>query len=296
MPGKKRKKTYGLPIALILLVMIILVVTYFIYSLHMLGTSEHEESIEILRGEEGADSLTESEDQIVDPFDDDPDDVMKETAAGEDTENSDRDGTNDNDRKEGELKVIADGDDLLALVTKETKLKKDYEPEDLVAIPAYMNPYYDMKIRAVAFDYLESMWHAAKSDGVVLSIRSAYRSYSTQEKLFEDYASRHGIEEANRFSARAGQSEHQLGTAVDFGGTGKDFTAAFAITDQGQWLAENAFRYGFVISYPEGKEHITGYIFEPWHYRFIGVDEALEWKKTGKTLKEYLEMKKQYPD
>ncbi len=192
-------------------------------------------------------------------------------------------------RPDQDLKVISDGDYLLALVTKETTLKAGYQPADLKAVPSYMNPSYQMYLRAEALEQLEKLWNAAKEDGVTLSIRSAYRSYETQKQLFKDYASRHGEEEASRFSARPGQSEHQLGTAVDFGGTEADFTARFGETEQGRWLADNAYKYGFAMSYPQGKEHITGYIYEPWHYRYIGVNHARQWKESGLTLKEYLE-------
>ncbi len=196
-------------------------------------------------------------------------------------------------RPEEDLKVISDGDYLLALVTKETTLKPGYQPADLKAVPSYMNPSYQMRLRAEALEHLEKLWNAASDDGVTLSIRSAYRSYETQKQLFKDYASRHGEEEANRFSARPGQSEHQLGTAVDFGGTGVDFTDRFGETEQGRWLADNAYKYGFAMSYPQGKEHITGYIYEPWHYRYIGVTHARQWKESGLTLKEYLEKQPQ---
>ncbi len=192
------------------------------------------------------------------------------------------------------LLVITDGDYLLALVVKDTTLKSDYVPPDLQTVPAHMKPAYSMQLRAKALEHLEKLFQAASADGVELAIRSAYRSYSTQKGLFLDYASRYGEEEANRFSARPGQSEHQLGTAVDFGGTSVDFKAAYGDTPQGQWLAENAWRFGFAMSYPAGKEHITGYIFEPWHYRYIGVAAAAEWRSSGKTLKEFLESKPQY--
>jgi D-alanyl-D-alanine carboxypeptidase len=192
------------------------------------------------------------------------------------------------------LLVVSSGDYLLALVIKDTTLKSDYVPANLVAVPAYMHPSYNMQLRKEALEHLESLWQAAKADGVTLHIRSAYRSYNTQKGLFNDYASRYGEEQANRFSARPGQSEHQLGTAVDFGGTSVDFKADYGQTPQGLWLAANAYKYGFAMSYAEGKEHITGYIYEPWHYRYIGVDAAAEWKASGKTLKEFLEGKPQY--
>ncbi|MDW7739129.1 MAG: M15 family metallopeptidase [Bacillota bacterium] len=201
----------------------------------------------------------------------------------------------DNENLSG-VKVVSDGDYLLALVTKETTLKSDYHPTDLSPIPAYMFPSRELYLREEALMYLTDLWNAAEADGVILKIISAYRSYSYQKSLFQSYANRYGETQANRFSARAGQSEHQLGTTVDFGGTDVDLKAAFARTEQGQWLAENAHRFGFVLSYPEGKEEITGYIFEPWHYRYIGVGAAAEWKAYGLTLNEYLDSKPQYYD
>ncbi|NLA46732.1 MAG: M15 family metallopeptidase, partial [Firmicutes bacterium] len=103
-------------------------------------------------------------------------------------------------------------------------------------------------------------------------------------------------EAANRFSARPGQSEHQLGTTVDFGGTSADWTTGFANTKQGKWLLNNAHLYGFALSYPEGKESVTGYIYEPWHFRYIGVAVAKEWKESGLVLCEFLKTKPQYFD
>ncbi len=254
----------------------------------------------------------EPEEQVIDdPFEDqeeEPDEreeLPSPCEAGEsedEQEETDAEPVEQNDREEGVsdqhneadgYKVIADGDYLLALVTKETTLKSSYSPADLRQIPSHMNPSYEMYLRSEALEHLEKLYHAAEEDGITLSIRSAYRSYSTQKGLFNDYANRYGEEEANRFSARPGQSEHQLGTTVDFGGTGADFTAAFGETDQGRWLAENAHKYGFALSYPQNKEHITGYIYEPWHFRYIGVEAAREWKESGLTLREYLEGKPQ---
>jgi LAS superfamily LD-carboxypeptidase LdcB len=197
---------------------------------------------------------------------------------------------------DAELKVISDGNDLLALVTKETTLKSSYAPTDLTRIPEYMYPARELWLREEAFQQLEKLWQAAADDGVTLTIISAYRSYDYQQALFQNYASSYGEEAANRFSARPGQSEHQLGTTVDFGGTAVDLKAAYADTDQGRWLAENAYKFGFAMSYPEGKEEITGYIFEPWHYRYIGPEAAAEWYAAGLSLKEFLQQKSQVFD
>lgn len=190
-----------------------------------------------------------------------------------------------------ELLVIEDGDDLFAPVNKQTTLKSDYEPQDLRSIPEYMNPERQMQLREPALRMLVALWHAAQFDGISLKVISAYRSYSYQGDLFQRYADNYGVEEANLFSARPGQSEHQLGTTVDFGGTAADLTAAFADTPQGLWLADHAHLFGFVMSYPEGSTEITGYIFEPWHFRYIGIEAALDLKRSDLTLTVYLNRK-----
>ncbi|MDY6827511.1 MAG: M15 family metallopeptidase [Bacillota bacterium] len=201
-------------------------------------------------------------------------------------------GSGEEAEKDG-LQVVADGDYLLALVTKDTILKSDYEPVDLVPVLDYMHPSRALYLRQEAMDNLEELWKSAEEEGVILHIISAYRSFSYQEGLFQSYADKYGVDAANRFSARPGQSEHQLGTVVDFGGTDVDLKEEFADTDQGHWLAENAHFYGFALSYPRGGEATTGYIFEPWHYRYIGREAAEQWKNSGKILQEFLQEKPQ---
>ncbi|MEW5785776.1 MAG: M15 family metallopeptidase [Bacillota bacterium] len=183
----------------------------------------------------------------------------------------------------GEKLEIADGDYLLALVTKLTTLG-GYAPSDLVTIPAEMihpsQRQWQYFLRREALEHLLIMAEAAREDGIELVLISAYRSYATQQTLFHDYAAAHGEEAANTFSARPGQSEHQLGTAVDFGGTASDRSQSFADTYPGIWLAENAHLYGFVMSYPAGATDVTGYIYEPWHFRYIGAAAAAAWKES----------------
>jgi LAS superfamily LD-carboxypeptidase LdcB len=197
------------------------------------------------------------------------------------------------DAEKDGLQVVADGDYLLALVTKDTTLRSDYEPVDLVPVPDYMHRSRPMQLRQEAMENLEELWSAAEQEGVILHIISAYRSFSYQEGLFQSYADKYGVNAANRFSARPGQSEHQLGTVVDFGGTTVDLKAEFADTDQGRWLVDHAHYYGFALSYPRGGEATTGYIFEPWHYRYIGREAAVQWKDSGKILQEFLQEKPQ---
>lgn len=224
---------------------------------------------------------------------------VDETEVLEPASDQDQDNPESTERPEpvdAELQVITDGNYLIALVTKETTLKSSYAPTDLLRIPDYMHPARELWLRKEAFGQLEKLWQAAIDDGVTLTIISAYRSYNYQQTLFQNYANNYGEEAANRFSARPGQSEHQLGTTVDFGGTAVDLKAAYADTDQGRWLAENAYKFGFAMSYPEGEEEITGYIFEPWHYRYIGPEAAAEWYEAGLSLKQFLQQKPQFFD
>ncbi|MDZ4132630.1 MAG: M15 family metallopeptidase [Dethiobacteria bacterium] len=266
------------------------------------GCAEPEADIPAEQAEEIEEPAQESESEAADDLpvtpveaEEEEESAEEENAASEsETSNQPPSSDSSSSQNQTPLLVVLEGDYLLALVIKDTTLKSDFVPANLVPVPAYMHPSYSMQLRNEALEYLEQLWQAAEADGVTLHIRSAYRSYNTQKKLFNDYASKYGEEQANRFSARPGQSEHQLGTAIDFGGTNVDFKADYGQTPQGLWLAANAYKYGFAMSYAEGKEHITGYIYEPWHYRYIGVEAAGEWKGSGKTLKEFLEGKPQY--
>ncbi|MFO7951624.1 MAG: M15 family metallopeptidase [Bacillota bacterium] len=318
MGSKRNQKRRALPRAIVLLVILLTGFSAAYLSLNSTGLrgfiqeyifSREDQIVEDSpkqeeKDEEKPEELIEQKEDVTDPFEEevvgeetekeeeDKEASRDEVAKDDETSNLDSEANEYND----DLKVIADGDYLLALVTKNITLKYDYVPSDLKPIPSYMNPAYDMQLREEALEHLKDVYEAAEADGVTLGIRSAYRSYETQRRIFNDYAESYGEEEANRFSARPGQSEHQLGTTVDFGGTEIDFTDEFAYTEQGEWLAENAQLYGFALSYPENKEKVTGYIYEPWHYRYIGVDAAKEWKESGLTLKEYLKQQPQEVD
>ncbi len=166
--------------------------------------------------------------------------------------------------------VLAQPSELTRLVNKDVHLPDDYEPEDLVALDDYRHRFVlnraGMKLSRRALDPLTEMVEAARRDGITLDLSSVYRSIEYQRGLFARYARVHGREEAERFSAEPGASEHHLGTAIDFGSIAPEF----AETAAGKWLREHAWRYGFSLSYPEDKEWLTGYIYEPWHYRYIG--------------------------
>lgn len=161
------------------------------------------------------------------------------------------------------------------LVDKTHPLDRDYEPDDLVPLRDFFGRIgyaaADRMVSEVIVDDLLAMADAAREDGVDLVVQSAYRSWSYQESLYNNYVARHGEEAAQRFSAQPGHSQHQLGTAVDFAPIGFQFTG----TDDDRWLREHAWRFGFSLSYPDGYEEVTGYIYEPWHYRYIGREATL---------------------
>lgn len=158
---------------------------------------------------------------------------------------------------------------FLVLVDKRNRLPESYAPPDLQDLNRYRDRLVlnreDLALRAAIMPDLFAMITAAGLEGITLDISSSYRSYAYQENLFEYWVSELGLEEAERVSARAGSSQHQLGTTIDFGSV----TVAFAGTPAGRWLAANAGDYGFSMSYPEGLHEITGYSFEPWHFRYI---------------------------
>ncbi|MCL1929510.1 MAG: M15 family metallopeptidase [Treponema sp.] len=169
-------------------------------------------------------------------------------------------------------RILKDDDRYLRiLVDKQHALSEDYEPDDLVDLQYknYRAGITDpMMLRRRAEAALEEMAAAAKASGVTLVVSSAYRSYQYQIGSFERWTGRLGLKEAERVSARAGHSQHQLGLVVDFGSLNNNF----ADSSMGKWVAANAARYGFSLSYPRGYEDITGYAWESWHYRYVGAD------------------------
>ncbi|RHW34902.1 D-alanyl-D-alanine carboxypeptidase family protein [Lysinibacillus yapensis] len=137
----------------------------------------------------------------------------------------------------------------------------------------------------------EKMAGDAKVAGFELVAFSTYRSFEYQQTLYNNYVDRDGQENADRYSARPGYSEHQTGLAFDIGEKGKEdlwLTEEFGETEAGKWLVENAHNYGFILRYPPGKENITGYMYESWHFRYLGVDLATKVKNAKVTLEEYL--------
>lgn len=166
---------------------------------------------------------------------------------------------------------------------------KNYAPANLTT-PNMDVESSDMQVNSEVASALKTLANAAAADGVSLMVVSAYRSYDMQVNIYDSEVRGFGQEQADRESARPGHSEHQTGWAADLGATnGKcEIKVCFADTNEGKWLAANAYKYGFIIRYAEGKEHITGYMYEPWHIRFVGKELAAEMRRTGiQTLEEF---------
>lgn len=187
---------------------------------------------------------------------------------------------------------------ISVLVNKQHPLNPlTYTPNDLVVpnIPLRTNITSDEKmVSAVIAPSLEAMVMAAKNQGVSINLQSGYRSYSIQAKLYNEYVQEQGQAVADTQSARAGYSEHQTGLAVDLGDStvpNCDVHDCFATTPAGEWLAANAYKYGFILRYPANTQNVTGYTYEPWHYRYIGTQVALAMhNKNVSTLEQYFNL------
>ncbi len=170
------------------------------------------------------------------------------------------------------------------------RLPSAYRPGDLRSTAnAGLNGSH--QVRSFVIADLRAMASAARRAGARLAVQSAFRSYTTQRSTFAYWSRVSGYSAALRSSARAGHSEHQLGTTVDFrsyGGSAPWYYRDWGTSKAGAWLKANAWKYGFILSYPKGKSSVTCYAYEPWHYRYVGRAEAAKIKATGLTLREYL--------
>jgi zinc D-Ala-D-Ala carboxypeptidase len=182
-------------------------------------------------------------------------------------------------------------DDLGVLVDRSHSLPPDYVPRDLVPLRDYGVPTLGSEVlRREAAEHLGRLVEGAAADGEKLVVASAYRSYENQQRSHESLRSVLGAG-AGRLSATAGHSQHQLGTAVDFtdAAAGYKLGVPFARTSGYRWLEQHAWEYGFVLAYPRGEEERTGYRWEPWHYRYVGVRDAKRIEHSGQSLQEFLE-------
>lgn len=186
------------------------------------------------------------------------------------------------------IKTIENPSDLLVLVNKYNKLPDNYYPSDAVAFDSkYTISSATKEMRKVAHDAAVKMMDDISKDGSMrLRVNSALRTKSYQNTLFTNSVSNNGMKHALLYSAKSRHSEHEAGLAVDFSARGSGALMSEANSEY-DWLKENAHKYGFIERYPKGKEHITGYGYEPWHYRYVGVDVATVVKTEGITFEEY---------
>lgn len=184
---------------------------------------------------------------------------------------------------------LNDPNSILVIANKKHKLPSSFEPNDLRE--ANINKRGSILMRNEAASALERMFSDAARAGVYLYGGSGYRSYNTQVSTYNYWVSIDGQANADTYSARPGYSEHQTGLAIDIAGNNFSnyLSSEFGKTIEGRWLKENSYKYGYVLRYPQSKEHITGYRFEPWHFRYVGVDYATAIYSEGSdlTLEEY---------
>ena len=193
----------------------------------------------------------------------------------------------DNENINQNLKII----DGVLIVNKTYPLPKDYVPTNTYKSAEGLN-YCSTCINNDAYNQYKLMKADATSLGLNIWIQSGYRSYSLQNDLYNKYVNRDGKEAADTYSARPGHSEHQTGLAFDL----NTITDDFQYTNEGIWVNENCYKYGFILRYPKGKEHITGYKYESWHLRYVGVDLASKLYNNGDwiTLEEHFNLTSKY--
>lgn len=221
-----------------------------------------------------------------------------------------RDQLLENSREQSSLTEIQT-ESVTAAAETEAETEPETEPEDgakypienidgmtyiygiLIANKTYSLPAdYDPGADQEALDAFDEMQADAAAEGLDIHISSGYRSYDLQKSLYERYCESDGKELADTYSSRPGHSDHQTGLAFDL----NSIDDSFGYTPESDWVAENCYKYGFIIRFPEGKDEYTGYQYEPWHIRYVGVEKAEEIYKSGLSLEEFLGIDSKYED
>ncbi|CEN21743.1 D-alanyl-D-alanine carboxypeptidase [[Clostridium] sordellii] len=182
-------------------------------------------------------------------------------------------------------------DSNLILVNKGNPLTSNYKPKNLTKlnIPFVEDSIEEEKyMKAVGAKAIKQLFGQAKKEGVEFLGTSAYRSYQTQEETYLNRVNSVGEEEANKYVAKPGKSEHQTGLAIDVTNKDRWFVKS---TKEAKWLEENAYKFGFILRYPEDKTDITGVAYEPWHIRYVGKKVAKEIYEKKIAFEEYIEIK-----
>jgi D-alanyl-D-alanine carboxypeptidase len=184
--------------------------------------------------------------------------------------------------------VAATGYDIDSASSLQVVVNKHRQLDPVTYVPSKLVRVQGERLRAEAADAYKQFAQAGKSQGINVVPVSGYRSYSQQASLYDSYVAQYGQATADTLAARPGYSEHQTGLTLDI--TTRPETcsiqACFGQTPQGRWLAANAYRFGYILRYPADKTPITGYIYEPWHFRYVGVELATEMHETNVTTLE----------
>lgn len=184
------------------------------------------------------------------------------------------------------INIVPNPNDITVLVNKNNKLPDSFIPNDLVKIPNNMS-LNNKKMKKVALEAFKKLFKKAKKEGYNITIVSAYRDYDYQKELFKGYVKDKGLKYALTCSAKPGHSEHQTGLAIDIMGSNNDYNL-FDKSKEMNWMMNHAHEYGFILRYPKNKEKITGFKYEPWHYRYVGVELANIIHENNITLEEYI--------
>ena len=174
----------------------------------------------------------------------------------------------------------------LMLTNKFYSLDNTYNSDNMVKVSKQYSYGDNQMVTQETFDAFLNMFNDAKKEDLTLIINSSYRSYEDQEEIYKFYKDTRGEKEANKIAAKAGFSEHQTGMAIDIQTYGST-ASTFEEFDEFKWLQNNAHKYGFILRYPKGKEYLTGYNYESWHYRYLGVEVATKVYNEGITYDEY---------
>ncbi|MBA3757688.1 M15 family metallopeptidase [Candidatus Saccharibacteria bacterium] len=202
------------------------------------------------------------------------------------TDNINQPKTNSFDKKQHSTE---EPDSLWVIVNKGRKLSRGYIPSELLTptVPLrFSASSAEMKLKMEAANALERLFASAEEQNLQLLLVSGYRSYSSQEAIYSRNVKRDGQAKTDATSARAGHSEHQTGLAVDVGSKSRkcELDKCFGSTTEGLWVEANAYKFGFIVRYQNGKQNLTGYDYEPWHLRYVGTELASEIYRSNQTL------------
>lgn len=175
------------------------------------------------------------------------------------------------------------------IANKHYALQMNYVPNNLVPLDSKYNIGKNNQLVKEAKEAFENLCQAAERQGYHIRGISGYRSYDYQRKLYDEYVAQDGVEKADTYSSRPGHSDHQTGFAIDVSNESVPYTS-FENTKEFYWMQNNAYLYGFILRFPKGKEYITGYQYESWHYRYVGIDIATYIQESQITFEEYYEM------